>query len=369
MFSQVIRRLAENRRYIRRAISPTWYRRHEKLLTTLINLFTSSPVKSGHATRVPQEKVAHNKKVKPDPRPDGISTKEMDAAFYGLILGVQSPIDSHLNDFEKSVLRELDKLLSSDISRSNLVPRLPAVIPRIMGTLRDQSSSSADLASQIGRDAVLVSEVIRLANSPYYRVGQKITSLESAVFVLGQVGVRQLVTNVTLRPLINLSSGHFTKLSVTTLWEQSEKTAVACDCMARQARANRFNAYLMAIVQNVGFTVALQILDHHFDGSQAPRSELFHERLISRSRELSWVIAREWKFPSTVLEALESQIDGKNMQTLGNILYAGDKLSKIHILSTRGRFEGKIDPVVNQLQGCLTDACRVCYEALSDEQR
>ena len=336
------------------------------MLSTLKNLFSSPPVESEPATGTPQGRGQHNKKVKPDPRPAGVSTIEIDTAFYGLILGVQSPIDSDLNDFEKRVLRELDQLLTSDISHSSLVPRLPAVIPRVMGTLRDQSSSSADLASQLGRDAVLVSEVIRLSNSPYYRVGQKVTSLERAVFVLGQAGVRQLVVNAAFKPLINLNSGHFTKLSGTTLWDQSEKTAIVCDCLARQVKTDRFNAYLMAIVQNVGFTVALQILDRNFDGSQAPHSQLFHERLINRSRELSWVIAKQWEFPATVLDALESQMDTEQMQKSGRLLFTGDQLSKIHILSTHGRFKGEADRVANRLQRRLAYSCKGCYDVLSD---
>jgi len=220
----------------------------------------------------------------------------------------------------------------------------------------------------LGRDAVLVSEVIRLANSPYFSVGKEIASLERAVFLLGHVGVRQLVANAAFKPLVNLTSGHFTKLSGTTLWEQSEKTAIACDCMAKAQPVDRFNAYLMAIVANVGFTVALRILDRNFDGSEAPHSKLFHERLINRSRELSWIIAGEWGFPAVVLEALESQIDtnSKQRQMLGSMLYAGDKLSKVHILSSRGRFRGDNERVAERLQGPLATASKVCYEALSD---
>jgi hypothetical protein len=157
------------------------------LLSALKNLFLSKPIKCESAVIAPQRITRGKKRKKPNNGPISISPKVIDAAFYGLILGVQSPIDSDLNYFEKSVLRQLDQLLASDISRSSLVPRLPAVIPQVMGTLRDPSSSSADLASQIGRDAVLVSEVIRLANSPYYRIAQKITTLERAVFALGRV--------------------------------------------------------------------------------------------------------------------------------------------------------------------------------------
>ncbi|HHJ17242.1 MAG TPA: HDOD domain-containing protein [Gammaproteobacteria bacterium] len=335
------------------------------MLSVLKNLFFPSPDPRERPACTPRDKVRPDKKPKSTARPAGISAREIDTAFYGLILGVQSPIDSTLNTFEKKVLRELDQLLASDISHSSLVPRLPSVIPRVMGALRDESSSAVDLAAQLGRDAVLVSEVIRLANSPYYRVGKEITSLERAVFILGQVGVRQLVTNAAFKPLLNLNSGHFTKLSGTILWDQSEKAAVICDCLARQEKTDRFNAYLMAIVQNAGFTVALQILDRNFDGSQAPRSGIFHERLISRSRKLSWIIAKEWEFGPAVLDALEAQIKDRNMPITGNILYVADKLSKMSILSGRGRFKGDVDQLAERLQERLTRPCKDCFEKSS----
>ncbi|HHQ13442.1 MAG TPA: HDOD domain-containing protein, partial [Chromatiales bacterium] len=331
------------------------------------NLFCSSPVATGRPDRPSQRSARRETSRNPPAAPAGVSGKEIDTAFYGLILGVQSPIDSKLNAFEKSVLRELDQLLAADISRSNQVPRLPAVMPRVMGTLRDKSSSAADLAAEIGRDAVLVSEVIRLANSPFYRVGQEIASLERAVFVLGQAGIRQLVTNVAFKPLINLNTGYFTRLSGTILWDQSEKTAVVCDCIARRQKTDRFSAYLMGIVQNVGFTVALQILDRNFDGRQAPRSELFHERLIKRARQLSRVIAGEWGFPPAVIDALQSQVDTGHRESFGNMLYAGDKLSKLHILAAHGRFEGEAERIVERMPGGMMEACRTCCLVLSQE--
>ncbi len=336
------------------------------MLSALKNLFCSPPLASGRPERPSPRNDRRERNRKPAAAPAGVSGKEIDTAFYGLILGVQSPIDSKLNAFEKRVLRELDQLLAADVSRSRQVPRLPAVMPRVMGTLRDRSSSAADLAAEIGRDAVLVSEVIRLANSPYYRVGQEIASLERAVFVLGQAGIRQLVTNVAFKPLINLNSGYFTRLSGTILWDQSEKTALVCDCIARREKNDRFSAYLTGIVQNVGFTIALQILDRNFDGRQAPRSELFHQRLIKRARQLSWVIAREWGFPPGVLEALRSQVDAGHRESSDNMLYAGDKLSKLYILSARGRFEGEAERIIGRMPGGRAEACRACYEMLSD---
>lgn len=294
---------------------------------------------------------------------------QIDAAFYGLVLGVNSMVDGKLNGFESGVLRGLDQLLNSDVAHSELVPRLPAVIPRVLTVLRDDDSSAADLALELGRDAVLVSEVIRLSNSPYYRVSQEITSLERAVFILGRTGVRQLVAHAAFRPLLNLNTGHFSRLAGTLLWDQSERAAIASDCMAKNVHVDRFQAYLGAIVQNVGFTVSLQVLDKRFDGREAPNSQRFRREWVERARRLSLVIARQWNFPAPVLDALEAQADSRDLARLSThdaILRAADRLAKVHMLASRGRMDVGAAPDIGLPHPRLSAHYADCYRLLSE---
>lgn len=326
------------------------------MLSALKNLLTPDPAKTGRGRKTDAVATAS--------APALLSAEEIDSAFYGYILGVQSPINAALNRFEQQVLKALKRLLKSEMDQNDLVPRLPAVIPSIMGTLRDPSSSTADLAARVGRDAVLVSEVIRLANSPYYRTGQQIRSLERALFALGRVGIRQLVINAAFKPLLNLNSGHFTRLSGTLLWDQSEKSAMACDCLARRLNQDRFHAYLMAIVQNVGFIVALQVLDRHFDGSEAPRSTVFQSGLIRLARRLSAQIARQWQFPEEVLAGLDSIADRNSQDELGSILTTGDRFAKLFFLSEQGHFSDDIGQLVERMPDELNGACQSCYRSI-----
>lgn len=338
------------------------------MLSVLKQLFYSpAPAARAHGAR-PVAAGRGHRQAQDEAAAVRMSPADIDAAFYGLILGVTSTLDSRPNSFEVRVLRALGRLLGADISHASLVPRLPAVIPRIMNTLRDEASSAAQLAAELGRDAVLVSEVIRLSNSPLYRTGREIVSLERAVFTLGRTGIRQLVVNAAFKPLINLNAGYFTRLSGTLLWEQSEKTAIVCDGMAREEQADRFHAYLMAIVQNVGLTVGLQVLDRNFDGSEVPHSQQFRERLIRQSRLLSLKIARQWAFPGAVLDALEAQIDWgetAGSSKLDAMLYVADKFTKLHMLSAQGRIGGATAPLMDVPQQRLAAYCTACSERLS----
>jgi len=305
----------------------------------------------------------------PDAPGISLSPAQIDAAFYGLVLGVNSMLDREPNGFETRALRDLDRLLAADVTHSDLVPRLPAVIPRVMTALRDEDSSAADLAAELGRDAVLVSEVLRLSNSALYRAGKEITSLERAVFTLGRTGIRQLVANAALKPLLNPKSGHFSQLSGTLLWEQSEKAAVACDYLAKAEHVDRFHAYLTAIVQNVGFAVALQVLDRRFDGSEAPHSQRFREQWVKRSRRLAVLIADEWEFPPAVLDVLKGRSEERqpNQESmLDTVVHTGDLLAKAHLLSRRGRIDCKPTPAIELPAPRLARHIARCCERLED---
>ncbi|MFZ0470900.1 MAG: hypothetical protein WAL92_18415 [Thiogranum sp.] len=65
--------------------------------------------------------------------------EELDTAFDGYILGVQSAMDCEIDDFETIALRKLSQLLKADIAYFSLVPRLPLIIPKVMNNLRNTS--------------------------------------------------------------------------------------------------------------------------------------------------------------------------------------------------------------------------------------
>ncbi|MDQ5910889.1 MAG: hypothetical protein QG599_2986, partial [Pseudomonadota bacterium] len=158
---------------------------------------------------------------------------DIDEMFTGLILGTRAFLDVQINPLEKATLQQLDRLLLADIFDEKMVPRLPAVVPQLLSALRSDDASGKLLAEQIGRDPVLVGEVIRIANSAFYQTGSKISSLERAVVILGRVGLQRLIANVVMKPIFNINEGHFGHRAGNYLWVQSERCAFACAYMAR----------------------------------------------------------------------------------------------------------------------------------------
>lgn len=252
------------------------------------------------------------------------------------------------NPRETEVLDALGAILRSQQSGAALVRRLPGMLPQLLQSLRNENFSGTRLARTISSDVVLVAAVIRLANSSLLGTGKTITSVEHAVLLIGQAGLRQLITSVAFRPIIDLHSGHFTRTLAPRIWDHSERCAVANRALAEAMGIDPFEAFLAGLAQNVGLIVSLRIMDQVAKGDTQLGSEMFCARLIRDARVLTCSIGREWHFPDSVIEAIGAQAGmqkGAISTPLGRLLTLTDYLGKVRILVEHERAEND-DPAL-----------------------
>lgn len=260
---------------------------------------------------------------------------DIDAIFYRWLIGSHSSPSKGAGALEKTILDALDALSKSKLAGANLVPRVPAIIPQLLKSLRDENISASDLSHQIAHDVVLIAEVIREANSPYYHPAKPITNLENAVMVLGQNGLRLLIARAAFRPIINLQSGRFTSLAAPHIWAQSEKCADACSRLAVEMQVEPFEAFLAGLIQNVGLIVAFRLIDRLYDGHALPGSDAFCRALSAHARMLSALIGQQWDFPEDVVVAIEDMswgLPAADKAPLHQVLSTSDRVSKLRML-------------------------------------
>jgi HD-like signal output (HDOD) protein len=253
----------------------------------------------------------------------------IDRQFYRLLAGPE--LDDSSAALEKTILDEMARLVRDPSSAAGLVPRVPAVIPQLLGSLRDETLSGTDLARQVAQDVVLVAEVIREANSPYYRPATPVKTIEGAVMLLGQNGLRMLLARVAFRPVIGMQSGRFARQAAPLVWTQSEQCALAASMLAVERGANAFDAYLAGLMHNIGLIVAFRVIDQVMPPlvlAHLPDSPAFCAALLEQARALSSVIAAEWNFPHTVTTAIATP----RATPLGLALNLGDRVAKLRVL-------------------------------------
>ncbi len=260
---------------------------------------------------------------------------DLDLAFFHWLAG---PHVTGAAGDETLVLDELARLVRDPHTASTLVPRVPAVIPQVLRSLRSDAASSADLARQVAQDAVLVAEVLREVNSPYYQPSSPVRNLEGALLLLGQNGLRMLLARVAFRRIISLQTSRLARLVAPQLWNQSEKCAQAASLLAPSHSADPFEAYLAGLMHNVGLIVALRVIDGLLPTGGLPDSDAFGMRLVHAARLISAGIAGEWELPPAIGHAIAHLGDAATVSTsLPAALGEADRLAKLHMLAGGGQ--------------------------------
>jgi HD-like signal output (HDOD) protein len=286
---------------------------------------------------------------------DGVAPPHVDLAF---VRWLTDPVRGDAAaSAESGILAELARLARDPAAAGALVPRVPAVVPQLLKSLRDDSVSSADLARQIARDAVLVAEVIREANSPYFRSGRPVTTIDGAVMVLGENGLRILLARVAFRPVINMQGGRapdrIVRLVAPRLWLHTDACALAASLLAPELGADPFEAYLAGLVLDVGLVVAFRLIEQ-LGHPVVPQSDAFCAALLAGARELSASIAAHWELPPFVAGAIVRAGRPASLPTaqpLADTLGRADLLAKLRLLLDHGVFGAGDAPLPALLAG------------------
>jgi len=261
---------------------------------------------------------------------------ETDAAFYRWLTaskGYDAP-----SEVEGRILDLVKRLARQPGEAANLVPRVPEAIPRLLASLGDEDASVGQLSRQVAEDVVLVAEVIREANSAYYRPISPVKNVEAAIMMLGQNGLRMLLARIAFRPLIKMQPDGFARQAAPPLWNQSVGCALAASLMAPGLSTGVFESYLAGLMQNVGLVVALRLSDRVCEANRmpgkVPGSRSFGTALFAASRELSGAIADHWAFPPEVgraIVAADAPAEGAAGH-LAQALALGDRIAKLRLL-------------------------------------
>ena len=117
---------------------------------------------------------------------------DVDVEFWRWLLGDPGERAATATPPERACLNDVAARAAS-AGAAALVPRVPAVVPQLLHTLRDASRPMSVLARQLAQDPVLVAGVLKLARSPFHGLRQPVASLEQALLVVGQDGLRQML--------------------------------------------------------------------------------------------------------------------------------------------------------------------------------
>jgi len=258
------------------------------------------------------------------------------AMFNQLILG-QPHSNQPLASADKKRLMQLSKSLRDEQQVGQYAPRLPLVVPQLLRSLRDVNSSAAQQAEIISQDPVIAASVLRVANSPRFKISKPpVDSFQRAIVTLGNNGVRAILSTVAMQPIMEIENKHYSAFG-RHIWHNALGTAICAQLLAPQRGLDPFQAYMAGLIHNIGASTAFSQLISLYNDDQAPSPGLVFQAVTELGPAVSTKLARLWDFDKDIVRALKElgragQGSGAGSSQLGKVLSISQHLCQAYSL-------------------------------------
>jgi HD-like signal output (HDOD) protein len=208
-------------------------------------------------------------------------------------------------ELDANELALLEKLRAANIR----IPPRSQVLQDIENMLRDENATEKMIGQLISRDASVTAELFKLVNSPFYRRGAKIDSLEQAVRLLGRKPMGEVARSAILRQQLG---GNDPRME--GFWEHCADIgticSVLCDHLERPGKLTTEQAYLVGLFHDCGVPVLVQQVKGYgavalTPGATADFIAEDDDKMTSHCIA-GLLVAQEWDLPVTLCEAIRS---------------------------------------------------------------
>ncbi|MET0595960.1 MAG: HDOD domain-containing protein [Polyangiaceae bacterium] len=202
------------------------------------------------------------------------------------------------------------------------VPLLPEAAATLLLMTEDEDADLDRLAEVVRADPTMAAQLLRIANSPLFVSRYPIASLRTALSRLGMFQVRQIALLIVCDTKVFRVRGW--EAPIRKLFEHSVLVALFAQEIAKKARMNADEAFLAALLHDVGIPTLVQGLVEI-----EPRVTSFRDiegllaLLHPRHAEIGARLAAAWAMPPRLIEAigyhhdpLLAKSDGRNAMVL-----------------------------------------------------
>jgi putative nucleotidyltransferase with HDIG domain len=201
--------------------------------------------------------------------------------------------------------------LKQIINQIDELPPLPDVALKLVKLTASLDTDISEIIRLVEKDQSITAKVLRMCNSSFYGLSQRVFSVQQAVVLLGYNTLYKIVLTVATSNFFkNGASGY--GLTQQELWRHSVATAIASETLAQKFdRQKAQNAYVGGLLHDIGkvlISMYIQediqkILDLTEQGKTFIEAE--QEILGMDHAMIAGKLARKWKFPEPLVESVK----------------------------------------------------------------
>jgi HD-like signal output (HDOD) protein len=217
-------------------------------------------------------------------------------------------------------------------------PRRPNLLPELIRAINDESVPVRRLVAIVARDPALVGNLLKVANSSFYRLTpQPVETIERAIVVLGNDGLRSVMAAALMQPIFRSSGAGGASRFPELVWEHAVRSAhAAIPHAALVERVNPFAAELLSLVSGLAEIVLFRAVLEHCPpspGRDGADPLVIASLLGSHAARFACHIGADWRLSEEMLAALEEQMAPSEPATaLGRSLRFGRRAGALAVL-------------------------------------
>jgi hypothetical protein len=226
--------------------------------------------------------------------PDPLPTAADRPPFLCWLLHSTAPLPA-VTAAERQALEIIDRVLAQPSLPAELLPRSANVVPQLIAMLRQDDLPLPALIDRIGKDPVLMAEVLRQAGSARFSHLGAVQDLGQAIQRLGTEGLQMAIARVLLRPMYQSRADSMLGQVAPRLWDHADALSRHCAQAARDQGASGFDGYLVGLLHGSGWTVLFHGLQRGGVSSLGPFSLACQPLFEARAHALFGRAAESWQ--------------------------------------------------------------------------
>lgn len=203
------------------------------------------------------------------------------------------------------------EILKNIIRKVDSLPTLPTTYARISELMRKPTTCALDIADVISRDQVLTARLLKLVNSAFYGFSGRITTVSSAVVVLGFRAIRSLVLSSSVMDLFKEKEAN-PFLDPVDFWKHSLAVAACSKLISKNIDYDDPEEFFVAgLLHDIGKLIQNQFLKASFlealSHAEKSRMCLYDaelEKMGLAHSETGLMLCEKWKLPECIREAI-----------------------------------------------------------------
>jgi putative nucleotidyltransferase with HDIG domain len=230
------------------------------------------------------------------------------------------------------------------------LPSLPAIVMELLSSIDEEDIDIAVLAKKVALDQALSAKTLRFANSPFFGMQARVTSIQQAIALIGVQSVRNLVIAAAVAGCFPEQA--CANFNYKAFWRHSIATAVCGKVLARHLHVNQDYAFTGGLLHDIGRLVFVTRFPHQYEAVLAHRAandrfilDAEHSVMGTDHVMAGAALALHWNFSETIQHAIERHHDFDTLDggSLASIIHAADAI--VHALDLSGAEDDIVPPV------------------------